>query len=114
MHELSIAMSLLDMVEEEAEARGGVRVLAVHLRLGPLSGVVKQALVSAYEIAREDSPMAETRLVIEDMPVVGYCPSCRAARAVVSPRDLRCIECGEATPELVGGRELEVNALEIR
>ena len=52
MHELSIALSLLDLVEEEAERRG-VRVAAVHVRLGPLSGVVRDALVSAFELARE-------------------------------------------------------------
>ena len=48
MHELSIALSLLDQVAEEAERRGGVQVHAIHLRLGPLSGVVKEALLSAY------------------------------------------------------------------
>ena len=42
MHELSIALSLLDLVAEEA-GRRGVRVAAVHLRLGPLSGVVRDA-----------------------------------------------------------------------
>ena len=50
MHELSIALSLLDQVAEEAERRGGVQVHAIHLRLGPLSGVVKEALLSAYEL----------------------------------------------------------------
>ena len=41
MHELSIAMSILDVAEEEAERQGGARVVAVHLKLGPLSGVVQ-------------------------------------------------------------------------
>ena len=35
MHELSIATSIIDMAQEEAEKRG-VRVLAVHLKLGPI------------------------------------------------------------------------------
>ena len=43
MHELSIALSILDLAAEEAGRRGG-RVVAVHLKLGPLSGVVKEAL----------------------------------------------------------------------
>jgi Zn finger protein HypA/HybF involved in hydrogenase expression len=43
MHELSIAMSMVETAREEAERRG-VQVTAVHLRLGALSGVVKDAL----------------------------------------------------------------------
>ena len=50
MHELSIAMALVDMAAEEAEKRGA-RVVAAHVRLGILSGVVKEALVSAYQMA---------------------------------------------------------------
>ena len=38
MHELSIALCILDMAGEEAERRGG-RVVAVHLKLGALAGV---------------------------------------------------------------------------
>ena len=32
MHELSIAMSIVDMVEEESERHGGRQIAAVHLR----------------------------------------------------------------------------------
>ena len=45
MHELSIAMSIVEMAEEEAEQRGA-QVNAVHLKLGALAGVVKGALFS--------------------------------------------------------------------
>ena len=44
MHELSIALSIVEGVEAEAKARGIPRVVAVHLKHGPLSGVVKEAL----------------------------------------------------------------------
>ncbi len=44
MHELSIAMSIVELAEEEAERRS-VQVNAVHLKLGALSGVVKEALL---------------------------------------------------------------------
>ena len=40
MHELSIAASIVDLAEEEAERRA-VRVVAIHLTLGALSGVVR-------------------------------------------------------------------------
>ncbi len=65
MHELSIAMSIVELAEEEAERRG-VQVEAVHLKLGALSGVVKDALLSCYEMACEGTPLAGSRLLIEE------------------------------------------------
>lgn len=112
MHELSIALSLLDLIAEESARRGG-RVVAVHLRLGPLSGVVREALASAYDLAREGTPEASAELIIEEVPIVAYCPACASERAPASAQELRCPACGAPMPEVVGGRELEVIALEI-
>src|SRR5690242_12271483 len=112
MHELSIALSILDTVAEQAERHGG-RVVAVHLKLGPLSGVVKEALVSAYELAREGTDLAAAALVVEEVPLVAYCPGCAAQRALPSVLELCCPVCGAVTPDVVSGRELEIVALEI-
>lgn len=112
MHELSIALSILEMAEEEAARQGG-KVIAIHLRLGPLSGVVEEALQSAYELARGPTSLADTELVIEEVPLVTYCTACAAERAPPSPSELRCPDCGAPTPTVVRGRELEVAALEI-
>jgi hydrogenase nickel incorporation protein HypA/HybF len=113
MHELSVALSILDVAAEEAERHGSARVVAIHLRLGPLSGVVKEALLSAYELAREGSPLAQARLLVEEVPVVAYCPTCVAERPVVSILELCCSACATPTPEVVRGRELEIVALEL-
>lgn len=113
MHELSIALSIVDVAAEEAERQGGGRVVAVHLKLGPLSGVVKQALVSAFELAREGSPLPDCELVVEEAPVVAYCPACAAERTLASVQQMTCPDCGTPTPQVVRGRELEVVALEI-
>lgn len=113
MHELSIAISILDAASEEARRHGAARVLAVHLRLGPLSGVIKEALCSAYELARDGSLLADTPLLIEDVPVVGHCPACRRDRPVVSIQEMCCAACGRPISRIISGRELEITALEI-
>jgi len=113
MHELSIAMSIVEMAEKEAKRHGG-RVAAVHLKLGMLSGVVKEALVSSYEMASADTPLAGSRLQVEDVPVAVYCKLCQARRDIQSPQWLCCPECGTPTSEVVQGKELEVVALEIQ
>lgn len=113
MHELSIAMSIVEMAEEEAMHHGG-QVSAVHLKLGAFSGVVKEALLFSYEIACQDTPLAGSRLIVEDIPIVVYCTQCQARRGVSSVQWLCCPECGTPASEVVQGKELEVVALEIQ
>ncbi|MBA2732572.1 MAG: hydrogenase maturation nickel metallochaperone HypA [Acidobacteria bacterium] len=114
MHELSIAMSMIEMATEEAAKRGGVQVNAVHLKLGPLSGVVKEALLFSYEVACQGTPLEGSQLIIEDVPVVVYCPTCQAERSPASLQQFCCSVCDTPTPEVLQGKELEVVALEIQ
>jgi len=113
MHELSIAMSIVEMAQEESECRGGAQVQAVHLRLGLLSGVVKEALLSSYEMACHATPLEGSQLFIEEVPVEVFCPKCDAPRSVSSIQWFCCPECGTPTPTVLHGKELEVVALEI-
>ncbi len=113
MHELSIAMSMIDMATEEAARRGGAQIQALHLKLGPLSGVVKEALLFSWEVACEGTPLSGSKLVIEETAVTVYCPGCRAEQIIDSIQYFFCPVCRAPTPEVVRGRELEVVALEI-
>jgi hydrogenase nickel incorporation protein HypA/HybF len=112
MHELSIALSIVELVEEESARLDGCRVAAVHLRVGRLSGVVTQALMASYELASENTLLAGSRLIIEDVPVVARCEACDARRPVRSIQDMCCEVCGTPATDIVEGRELLVTALE--
>ncbi len=113
MHELSIAMSLLDAVQEEVERRGCSGVQAIHIKVGEFSGVVPDALRSAYELASEHTPFASARLEIENVPIQIHCTTCDCQRPVRSPQWLCCAVCDTPASDLVSGRELEIYALEV-
>jgi hydrogenase nickel incorporation protein HypA/HybF len=113
MHELSIAVSIVDCALEEAERLGSVQVEAIHLRLGRLGGVDKEALLFSYAIASQDTVLARARLVIEDVEVVILCPKCGEERRVRSFPQMACSECGTAAVDVVHGDELEVTGMEI-
>ena len=113
MHELSIALSILDLAAEEVERQGGGRITAIHLKLGTLAGVVKDALVSAFELAREGTSADKAELVVEDISAEAFCPACSTGHMLAPVPELLCPTCGTPTPELLHGRELEVIALEI-
>jgi hydrogenase nickel incorporation protein HypA/HybF len=114
MHELSIAVSLIEAAQEEAEKLGAAGVTAVHLKLGPLAGVVKEALLFSYGLAAEGTPMEGSRLVIEDSPVLMFCTVCGERRPIRSLQSFCCATCSAPAIDVVQGRELEVVALEIR
>jgi hydrogenase nickel incorporation protein HypA/HybF len=113
MHELSIAMSIVDAPVDESQRRG-VHVSAVHLRLGALSGVVKDALLFSYEVACQDTPLEGSQLVVEDIPVIVFCAQCQKEQALQSVQLFACPECGAPTMDVRHGKELEVFALEVQ
>jgi hydrogenase nickel incorporation protein HypA/HybF len=113
MHELSIAMNIVDMAQEEAERRN-VHVDAVHLELGALSGVVKEALLFSYTVACDGTLLEGSRLVVKDIPIEVFCPNCKLPRTLASMQWFHCPDCGAATSEILHGKELVITALELR
>jgi hydrogenase nickel incorporation protein HypA/HybF len=113
MHELSIAVSLVEAAEEEAAKHGATCVSAVYLRLGPLSGVEKESLLFSYSLAAEGTPLQGSRLLIEDSPVMVFCTACQTRRPIRSLQSFCCAICDTPATDVVQGRELEVVALEI-
>src|SRR6187431_2440743 len=97
MHELSIAQSLVELIEDELIARHppgnparSFRVGRVAIKVGVLAGVVPEALSSAFPVAVSRSKLRGATLEIEEVPMVVFCPSCRAERQLSSPQRLRC------------------------
>lgn len=114
MHELSIALSIVEGAEEEVERQGGGRVCAVHLKLGPLSGVVRESLLFSYELACVGTSLEGSRLIIEDVPIRVYCERCRSEEDPMSGQCLHCSRCGNSACRVVKGAELEFSALELQ
>jgi hydrogenase nickel incorporation protein HypA/HybF len=113
MHELSIALSIVDGVLEELDRQKPGTVEVVHLRLGRLSGVDKDALSFSYSVACEGTALASSRLLIEEIEVAIFCPACRVERPTRSFPLLICAECGVAGERVLHGEELEITAMEM-
>lgn len=112
MHELSIALSILDQLEEESTKRGGGKVETVYVRVGVLSGVDTEALRFAYELAREGTALAGSHLEIEAVPLLVFCPRCASTHAP-HPPNIACPRCVTPEQEILQGKELEVRAFEM-
>ena len=106
MHELSVAHAVVSTVVD-ALPSPPPRVLGVRVRVGELSGIVPRALEFAYDVAAQDTPLADAALVIEVSPVVIDCPAC-GPQQLTSTHDFRCPACGTPCGAVIGGKELEI------
>ncbi|MCK7627153.1 hydrogenase maturation nickel metallochaperone HypA [Streptomyces sp. RS10V-4] len=108
MHEMSIALAVIDQVESAVRPEGATAVSRVRLEIGELAGVVPDALAFSFELAREGTVLAGAELVTDQVPARARCGGCgRTWPAGVPPR-LSCPGCGGAAVDLLSGRELRI------
>jgi len=110
MHEYSVAMALLRMVEGRAREAGATRVLRVEIRMGASAGVELELLRTAWSGVRAEGLCAEAALVVNCVPVHWVCALCRTPLGDGEP--LRCAECDVAAV-LEGGDELLLERIEL-
>jgi hydrogenase nickel incorporation protein HypA/HybF len=108
-----MALDLIDLALEEAERLGGVTVAALHVRVGPLSGVEATALSSAFELASAGTALADARLALDIEAITAWCASCGAVMTLPHPWSRVCPSCERLLPELLTGDRLQLTALEV-
>jgi hydrogenase nickel incorporation protein HypA/HybF len=113
VHEITVALSLLDGVQATALEQGIERVSAVNVRVGALSGVVRDALLFSWDVATAQTVAAGSELRIEEVPLVVFCEQCECERAPLPGYGLVCPECGTPSPRILSGREMQLVSMEV-
>ena len=70
-----------------------LRVREVRLRVGALAGIATDSLLFCYEIATQDTVLAGSKLIIQELPVVIFCPVCQETRELPGIQRFRCPTC---------------------
>jgi hydrogenase nickel incorporation protein HypA/HybF len=112
MHEASIALSVIDISEQECRRAGLTRVDSVSVRVGAASGVLPDALLSAFDIVKIGTIAAAARLIVTRVPLGGFCRNCRRPFSTQDPFILSCPSCGARNFSMNRGRELDVVEIE--
>lgn len=110
MHELSIAMSIVDIASKQAEAASAELVSQIELDIGTLSGIEYESLEFALSVAVKDTLFEQTRFKINRIEPLCECRSCEH---LYSPGKEfgACPNCGKHEPEFIRGRELQIKSL---
>ncbi len=112
MHEMSIAVSVVDIVADYAKRNGADNVRRVVVEVGALSGVVPEALRFAYDEAAMGTVADGSELVIDAIPAAARCRACGHA-FVPDYHIFVCPACDGLETELTAGEELAVIEMEV-
>ncbi len=112
MHELSIALALVEQAEEIAAREGARRLASITVTVGSLSGVNPEALELAFPDAAENTIAQDAQLIIETVEARARCRGCGRESSPGFPFPV-CEHCGSGDLEISAGQELLIKALEL-
>jgi hydrogenase nickel incorporation protein HypA/HybF len=112
MHEMSLAESVREIVEDTARAHGALRVAAVRLEIGKLAQVEIEAMRFAFEVVKRGSLAATARLEIVETDGSAWCMRCAQAVAIAQRGD-PCPGCDSHQLQVNGGDRMRVIDIEI-
>jgi len=112
MHELGIAASILDCVDQEAERHPGQHICKVGVKIGELAGVSGDALQFGFEVLVKDTDREPLTLELEFVPRIQRCAKCEHEFRMTE-FDPRCPLCGDFGTTCVSGEELDIAYMEV-
>ena len=113
MHEMGIAMQIVEIaIASIPDDLKNARIDRVNLKVGKLAAVVPESLHFCFQIATQDTPLYNSDLHIEEIPVVARCADCHV-EWIVSEPVFRCQECSSGSVEIISGRELDIISIEV-
>ncbi len=113
MHELGIMTGVMDAVTKSAHEAGADKVLKVTLSVGEMTECIQDALVFAFEALTEDDPFVrDAELTINMIKPKSRCLEC-GAEFEHDRFHMFCPECDSFATELLAGRELQIDSIEV-
>jgi hydrogenase nickel incorporation protein HypA/HybF len=114
MHEFSICEGLVDAALREMDKLDPPpsRLLRVRVVMGRLHQIVPDYLEQAFEVLTRGTPAQGAKMEMETRPVVGRCNAC-GWEGDVEPPFFRCGACETFDLEVVKGKELYLDHMEV-
>ena len=112
MHELSIAVNILDIVEKTAQTNDATVVKDIYVDVGALAGVMIPSLEFGLEVAKRNTRARQAAIHIREIEGRGRCPTCGGTFPMgfyIEP----CPRCEGSYLSMVAGDELRVREIEV-
>ncbi len=112
MHEMGIAMQIMNIVNQSLPPGEDLKVKSISLRVGKLTAIVPPSLRFCMEVVTKDTAAEGAELAIEEVPVIVSCDDCGEDTRIEEPPFV-CGSCGGKNLEVLSGREMIVEAIEV-
>ena len=112
MHELSVAQSIVEIIEQHVPESEWERVAAVRLKVGAIAGVIPDSLEFSFQAITAASAQSHARLEIEWIPCRIHCSACNT----IGENEMGfavCGACGSTATKILSGSELNITEIEI-
>lgn len=112
MHEMSIAQSLIEIIEEEMQKYDARILRSVRLNIGQMSAIVPNALSFCFEVITAGTELEGARLIMDIIPLKGYCHACEG-EFEIKDYTFICPACGSTKIETIEGQNLSIVEIEV-
>lgn len=112
MHEMSLAESVLQLIDDAARRDPFQKVSTVWLEIGQLAGVEPDALAFCFDAVTRGTVAEGARLDIITLPGQGWCEPCNQTVPMTEVFD-PCPQCGGYPLQVTGGTAMRVKELEV-
>jgi hydrogenase nickel incorporation protein HypA/HybF len=112
MHELSIAQNIIEIVKDYVPEKDYKDVKSIMLKIGEMSGIVADSLEFCFEAIKIDTPLSNSKLVIEKIPFMLFCNKCKSETSNTFGVRI-CDKCGETDTYVVSGTDMKITEIEL-
>lgn len=113
MHELTVLVELVDMVEKAMVENHIEKIDTVVIQIGQLSSIVPRYMREYYPNATSGSKLEGTTLKIEMIPANGLCHHCNKVFNIVKNKG-KCPICNNDDWEILSGQEFMLKEIYIK
>ncbi|MCF6159389.1 MAG: hydrogenase maturation nickel metallochaperone HypA [wastewater metagenome] len=111
MHEMSIIMSMMEIVKYHMMENRVTHLKKLKIRVGKLTAVEPQSLMFCFEVYTHGTSMEGAFLEIEDVPLLSKCKNCKD-EFYREEFFSHCPVCNSDFIENISGHELDVVSME--
>jgi hydrogenase nickel incorporation protein HypA/HybF len=114
MHEVSIALGMIDEISKIAQKNNAKKINSIHLNIGRMSGIVTDSLEFAFEALKPDYPLfSSATIFIQEVPLVYECNSCKKRFKTDDIYFPSCPACNSYYLNMLSGEEMNIGSLEV-
>ncbi len=112
MHEMSIALGIVQLAEKKAKESNARYISKINIQIGTLSGIEIDSFEFAWPLAVKETLLEKAVKILDVVPAKAKCSDCNHDFDIHNIYDA-CPKCGSYFKHIYQGKELKVKYIEI-